>query len=126
MENASKALIMAGAILVAIVIVSMGVMLIAKNQGTVEQGANDADIIAQKTFNSMFYKYSGTIKGSTLKQLFIDVKSSNNKYPTRQIFINGSNDSATLSTMQSGINSYNNYTVKVEEGADGYVNSITY
>ena len=126
MENASKALIIAGAVLVAIVIISMGVYLISSNQKTVKIGAETADTVAIKTFNATFEKYSGNIKGSTLKQLYIDVKTSNSKNVDHQVSINGVTDPGALSTAQSGINPYGDYTVTVNAPDGGYVTSITY
>ena len=126
MENASKALIIAGAVLVAIVIISMGVYLISSNQKTVEIGAETADTVAINTFNATFEKYSGKIKGSTLKQLYIDVKTSNSKLEdSRKITINGKQTTQDLSTAQSNINPYTEYKVSIDYYDNGYVSTIT-
>lgn len=75
MENASKALIIAGAILLSILLVSLGIMVYTQAKGTV----NDADLSSEEvqTFNNKFTTYSGTQTGSTLNALMDAVASSN-------------------------------------------------
>ena len=63
MENASKALIIAGAILLAIVLVSLGVLVINNARGDIEKGNLDETSIY--TFNSKFTPYLGNNKSGT-------------------------------------------------------------
>ena len=57
MENASKALIIAGAILLAILLISLGIMIFNQAQDTVDNsGMSQAEITA---FNNKFLKYEG-------------------------------------------------------------------
>ena len=57
MENASKALIIAGAILLAILLISLGIMIFNQAQDTVNNsGMSQAEITA---FNNKFLKYEG-------------------------------------------------------------------
>lgn len=76
MENASKALIIAGAILLSILIIGLGMMVFnnAKNALT---GANlDAEQIA--AFNSKFEDYIGeNVRGTTVRSLCSTIQSSN-------------------------------------------------
>lgn len=75
MENASKALIIAGAILLAILLISLGIMIFNQAQDTVNNsGMTQAEISA---FNNKFLKYEGTQKGSVIKSLVNDVIVSN-------------------------------------------------
>ena len=69
MENASKALIVAGAILVSILIVSLGVMIFNSMSGTAKKMANmDEQEIA--AFNSKITPYLGqNISGSQVNAL---------------------------------------------------------
>lgn len=59
MENASKALLIAGGVLIAILILSLGVYLAAtfSQLGTTYEGVNEENEI--KKFNSNFIKYEG-------------------------------------------------------------------
>ena len=75
MENASKALIIAGAILLAILLISLGIMVYNQAKGTV----NDADLSAEaaQTFNTKFTSYGGTQSGTKLNSLLDAVTASN-------------------------------------------------
>ena len=63
MENASKALIIAGAILLSILLISLGIMIFNQAQDSLDgNGMNQAKIT---TFNSQFTKYEGTAPEQT-------------------------------------------------------------
>ena len=76
MENASKALIIAGAILLAILLISLGIMIFNQAQDTVDNsGMSQAEITA---FNNKFLKYEGKQqKGTVVKSLVNEVISNN-------------------------------------------------
>ncbi len=68
MENASKALIIAGAILLSILIISLGIMIFSNARGVVD--TNTMDEVAVTTFNSKFTQYEGTnIRGANVNSL---------------------------------------------------------
>lgn len=122
MENASKALIIAGAILLSILLISLGIMIFNTAQDTTKNsGMTQAQVSA---FNNKFSKYEGTIKGSEVRSLIQEVVASNgddnNKNASRQITINKDSkaivsgttaDSASILTTKS-------YTVKITEYND--------
>ena len=76
MENASKALIIAGAILLAILLISLGIMIFNQAQGTVNNsGMSQAEITS---FNNKFLKYAGKEKTkSDIKALANETLASN-------------------------------------------------
>ena len=75
MENASKALIIAGAILLAILIISLVIMILNQAQDTINgSGMTQAEVQA---FNSKFTKYEGDRRGSVVRSLLQEVVSSN-------------------------------------------------
>lgn len=76
MENASKALIIAGAILLSILLISLGIMIFSQAQDTVSSsGMSQAEV---QSFNSKFTKYEGnSIRGSQVKSLIQEVRASN-------------------------------------------------
>ena len=75
MENASKALIIAGAILLAILLISLGIFVFTQAQDTLGTiNLNDQEVMA---FNNKLIPYQGKIRGSQLKQLFNLVDSNN-------------------------------------------------
>lgn len=76
MENASKALIIAGAILLSILIISLGIMIYGQAESAINgSGMSEAQLHA---FNQKFLKYDGTIKGSTVRSLAQEVMANNN------------------------------------------------
>ena len=125
MENASKALIMAGAILVAILIVSLGVLIFNNFSKSVKDSANmDEQEIAN--FNSKLTPYIGdNISGSqvnALIQLVISINTSahnsNELGKGVKITYPSTSGENTISLNSSGVqNSNNAATKKVATGA---------
>lgn len=76
MENASKALIIAAAILIAILLISVGVYVV----GIAQEQINNSDMssIETTTFNQKFTKYLGSQKGSAIRTLVQEVMAYNN------------------------------------------------
>lgn len=82
MENASKALIIAGAILLAIVLVSLGVLVINNSRKDIDnQNIDQASIDA---FNSKITAYCGTNKSGTDMNNLIDAISASNGAQTNK------------------------------------------
>ena len=112
MENASKALIIAGAILLAILLISLGIMIYNQSQDAVaNSGMSEAEITA---FNNKFLKYEGPQKGTMVKALVQEVLSSNANQE-RQVKMKGAavgaDTEATDGPTTSGIETNKTYTV---------------
>ena len=122
MENASKALIIAGAILLAILIISLGILIY--NQASSVVTDNSMDEVAISTFNNKFTNYAGSQRGSTVRALVQQVNASNaaKENASKQITLSGVSDISTIDTGAM-------YTVTIgysTTGANnGLVNSIT-
>lgn len=70
MENASKALLIAGAILIAILLIGIGMMVFGNISGITGQSQQQMDSMEIQIFNSKFSSYEGTnVSGSNVKQL---------------------------------------------------------
>jgi len=147
MENASKALIIAGAVLVSIMIVALGVTIFNKAHSSADTTALDSTEITM--FNQKFEKYAGKNQsGSNVKSLIsfaISNASTNQdeprKLPKIQFKTNGtdkyvtengtnasgaiSNYIETLSATRSDISSTRKYEVKLEYGDSGLVKTVT-
>lgn len=129
MENASKALIIAGAILLSILLISLGIMIFNTAQDTTKNsGMTQAQVSA---FNNKFSKYEGTIKGSEVRSLIQEVVASNgddnNKNASRQITINEDRKAIVSGTTadSSSILTTKSYTVKITEyNADGTIKTM--
>ena len=77
MENATKALLIAAAILIAIVLVSIGVFVLRQGQDAMSAAdMSEAQILA---FNANFKAYEGIQRGSQVKALLQRISNSNNK-----------------------------------------------
>ena len=76
MENASKALIIAGAILLAIVIISLGLIVVNNTRGTVDKSNLSEQEI--QSFNAKFTAYEGDkVSGSRVNSLIQQVIATN-------------------------------------------------
>ncbi len=75
MENASKALIIAGAIILAILIIGLGMFIYQKAAGAMDTGS----IVAAKVdaYNAKFERYKGIITGSDARTLCNTITSHN-------------------------------------------------
>ena len=125
MENASKALIIAGAILLSILLISLGIMIFNQAQDTVSNsGMKQAEITA---FNNKFTKYEGTQKGSVVRSLIQEVIASNaddnNISAGRTITIAGS--AGASATSSAAILTSKSYTVSITAYEKGCVKTIT-
>ena len=76
MENASKALVIAGAILISIVLITLGVVILGQGQDVVNSSNMDATAIS--SWNSQFTQYVGTnVTGSNVNALMDSVVANN-------------------------------------------------
>lgn len=80
MENASKALIIAGSILVSIVIITLGVMIVSNVKDTINQNSklSEQEIA---TYNGPFENYLGTRSGTQVRALCDLIRNHNNGNP---------------------------------------------
>ena len=133
MENASKALIIAGAILIAILLIGVGVFLINSANDTVTQGGDVMSNQALQAFNSQFTNYSGQQKGNNVKSLLQTVITSNAKDSAgRKVAVTCSGASVTnkstaadISKVVNYISNNKTYTVSLTYGDTGVVTLIT-
>ena len=120
MENASKALIIAGAILLAILLISLGIMIFTQAQDTVtNSGMSEAEL---QSFNSKFLKYEGNMKGTMVKSLIQEVSSNNGNENNaeRKVTLNSKEFPATNS-----INNNSTYSVVMKyDSTTGRINQI--
>ena len=131
MENASKALIIAGAILISIIIISLGVMVFRNMSGTVERNAN---LTSQQiaSFNSKITPYIGeNIPGSQVNALIQLARTINqnaiNKGDTAQC-ISITNNSGDLvkkdNTVVKNVQTGSFYDVEGDYASNGLITTI--
>lgn len=126
MENASKALIIAGAILVAILLIGIGVGLINAANSTIGGATDQMDEQAIKIFNAKFEGYAGKQKGSNIKSLISAVITANaNADNSGRTTISVKWGSYTTTTdIMNKIVASKTYTVSLGY-TNGYVTSVT-
>ncbi len=77
MENASKALIIAGAILISILLISVGVLVMNSINPMKKSAQDRSETMAIESFNAQFISYEGEQSGSQVRAMFSAVNASN-------------------------------------------------
>lgn len=135
MENASKALIIAGAILLAILLISMGMLVLNKATGILDN--DQLDEAAVTTFNQRFTKYAGDkVKGSNVRSLMSEVAAYNGsddressdgemiKFATGSILTVDDTTGAPKVVSGNTITNTKNYKVEITQYTKGKVSEI--
>ena len=142
MENASKALIIAGAILLSIAIIGVGMFVYNSVSKTI---TDSADMSQQEidTYNQDFLIYEGVRNGTQVKQLCQSIRSHNTKNqadPSKQIILmNGTapdpnpaptqtgasgTTTAEINTIKNSILSGRQYTVSLGYDSSGRITTV--
>ena len=130
MENASKALIIAGAILISILLISVGVLIMNSTGDTQKSVEDQSKSIAIRTFNSQFTPYEGEgISASQVRALFSTINASNGANEEHEVKVVTGDDVIDSSSDVVSNKKYKvelMYTDKDGEGAKktGYVQRI--
>ena len=130
MDNASKALIMAGAILIAVAIVGIGIYIFSAANGMTDDALNQIDALTVTSINSQLQQYEGEIRGREVKALLNTARSINkqNALPNSQqikVVLPGSNV-ADIPDDTSSIKDNSTYKVTFTYGGPGgYISLIT-
>lgn len=151
MENATKALMIAGAVLLAIMIISISLLIYNSAQGGINGAISKMSSQEKDLFNNQFLGYEGKQNGSNVKTLISAIISNNNQMTeegteekcvklsvthkkdsggsetTSQKKNNVSEITASgdLESARRDITSGKKYQVDVSVGAAGLVDSIT-
>lgn len=127
MENASKALIIAGSVLIAILLISLGLLIFKSTQGATDQTQDLGKTLEVQQFNSQFLKYCGdSVKGSQVRTL-CEVIIAHNANSDNKVSINinnsTTNDPDAISNHRANIITSKNYEVKAKY-SNGLINEI--
>ena len=87
MENASKALIIAGAILIAILLITIAILLINSSRNMTNAGVVGMKSQNIQTFNAQFEQYQGKLTGSKVNFLIQTAIASNSSNPEHQVSV---------------------------------------
>ena len=132
METASKALIIAGAILLSILIIALGVFIFNQAKSSIgNTGLSDQEVAA---FNSKFESYEGRQLGSSVRSLVTQVNNYNRTVNDgRYVTINqtGTNDFVTSDPGSTGndyqkttYNAGRSYTISFDYTSGGLIHNI--
>lgn len=138
MENASKALLIAGAILIAILIIGVGMMVMQGGEGITGTALLEMSAQEKDMFNDKFTRYAGErVQGTSVRALLQNVISSNttNKDIAGKLVsisgietINAKEGSAMadeISVLRTKINTGATYKVTLKYNADtGLVETV--
>lgn len=122
MENATKALLIAAAVLVVIILIAFGMRILNTSSGTQDQADATMNSSKAQAFNQRFESYRGTrVNGTTVRNLITAITQNNVSDPTHAI---------TCATTIDSIDDSKTYTVtfSYSSGTDasaGYINSVT-
>lgn len=128
MENASKALVIAGAILVSILLISIGVLIINSTNKMTDQVGGTSDTMAIQSFNAQFTAYEGTENtAAQIKELQSKVNSSNaaNKVTTATQPKYVTFELSGITSMAALLNTSRYTVVLGYDATNGYVNKVT-
>ena len=127
MENASKALIIAGAILISILIISVGILVMNSTNDVTEGVSQEGQTMAIQTFNSKFLAYeTDTNSSAQIKSLISAENGSNGAYKATS-----EADEMYIAVEWSGgltaakLDSRKRYTVTLGYDTTGYINKVT-
>ena len=122
MDNASKALIMAGAILISVAIVGIGIYIFSVANTMTNDAVNSMESTSAQMFNNQFYRYGNaedTILGTRAKELYNHAKS-------QKIEVySGAKGSTTKVTAASAFENRNKYKLDYDiDGASNYITAV--
>lgn len=103
MDNASKALIMAGAILISVAIVGIGIYIFSTASALTDDATSQMDALGVTTINARLERYFGdNVRGSQLKQLIKEVNAINRQQALPfQLIINNDDQRITYRTTEN-------------------------
>ena len=123
MENASKALIIAGAILISILLISVGVLVMNSINPMKKSAQDRSESMAIQSFNAQFISYEGEQSGSQVRAMFSAVKASNAVNTDHIVTVVDADEKEI--TNASGYSTNKKYTIEIiNYDAGGYANKI--
>ena len=129
MENATKALLIAAAVLIVIIIISLGVYVVGMGNDQMQQGEQALSDLEINSFNATYQNYEGTsVAGSRVNSLLKTVFNHNltESDETRKITIDGDVSLSADAEQQVTVGTGKRYSVECNRDKNsGLVTSIT-
>lgn len=134
MENMSKALIIAGAILISLLLVGVGVLVVTRVNAPAQQGVERMNSQEKQSFNSQFEIYQGEQNANNVRSLLSTIRGNNSSdtqlYKVKITYSNGTvnvkaqTDDTSITKVQNDITTAKTYTVTFEYN-DGIITDVT-
>lgn len=124
MENATKALLIAAAVLVVIILIAFGMRILNTSSGTQDQADATMNSSKAQAFNRSFESYKGTrVNGASVRSLITAVQQNNLADATHKIEFGGV-------SAQGSVDDSKTYTVTFDyatasEANAGYIKKVT-
>ncbi len=116
MENATKALLIAGSVLIAILLIALGMRVFNSGASASKESQSTMQSTAALTFNSQFTSFSGTQRPNKISSLVQKVIASNATNSKKVTINKGDATSYQIPTEQS--------IITLDYGSDGYIYNI--
>lgn len=128
MENASKALVIAGAILISILLITLGIIVYNGSRSTIDSGMSSMDETTITMTNSKLSQYVGdNVSATQIRALQSQVDTANKKNSVKVNLYSYTEATPTGTTAFTGAESGKTYTVKIPANSynsQGYITSI--
>lgn len=128
MENASKALMIAGAVLISVLIITIGIAILNATAGMQAEANKEVETVEVQSFNEQFSRYQGAIvNASQVKSLLLLIKANNSYYEFDSNTPEGTDKYVKVRGNITSSSLFANKTYKVsmdEYNSNGYVSAI--
>lgn len=114
MENASKALLIAGSVLIAIVLIAVGIKILSSTKGVTQQVDTVSNNLEVSIFNSQFLQYEGEQRGSQVKALLRLVTQNNAKNSNQIDVMEGTCDKESGQTQDEPVDNIVNFINNIQ------------
>lgn len=128
MENASKALLIAAAVLIVILLIAFGMRILNSTGDTSGQAEDLSSSQQMQTFNAQFTGYLGSNRsGSMLRNLLVAVNNSNKRNTQHQVSVSGTDVTGSGTSHATGTDFADNktYELKATYDTTGYITAIS-
>lgn len=127
MENASKALLIAGSILIVILLIAVGMMVFGGAQANIEGSLASMSSQEKEAFNNQFLMYQGNQKGSAVKTMISKIIANNSNEEGHAIGVVFDSTAVPAgNTITAGTEYGAGNETTVSQGAASITNSATY
>ena len=125
MENASKALLIAGSILIVILLIAVGMLVYNGAKSTVNKGISSMTSTEKQIHNAQFEPYLGEkISGSNIRNLLSAIMANNGNSENPEVNIEGAGNDPKVLYAQVDVSVKVTYKAEISEMTNGCITKI--